>query len=61
MLSIDDIDRHLAGQTREFAVPESGTTVTLNSGAPRVMVPVRCNAKEPLRPLIVPVTCSIAT
>src|SRR5258708_1790238 len=42
-------------------VPESGTTLTISCGSPRVIVPLCWSTKLPLRPFRFPVTRSIAT
>ena len=42
-------------------VPESGITVTVSDGSPRVMVPLCCRMKVPVFPCRVPLTRSIAT
>jgi len=61
MFPVNDIDCHLPGKSGQLARAESGTTVTLSCAAPRVMVPLCCSAKAPLRPCSVPLTHSIAT
>ena len=44
-----------------WSVPESGTTVTLICGVPRVIVALCWSTKLPLRPCSIPLTRSIAT
>jgi hypothetical protein len=38
--SVRDLDHHLARKTHQLTRAESGTTVIVSCGAPRVMVPL---------------------